>query len=226
MQIQERSQENLSKPAGSKPAFSLESQGLCGLGLNYGREVYRFRWLIIAFWVVVVIVSIPFAAKVGDVLQGGGYSYHNSESTRAENLISEKLNQPAAQLLVVFQSAHTPVNDPSFQKEVNDFMSRARSFAHVTAISPGALGQDGRTTYVTVNFNIHSGTVEDRLDDFRKLLPGGLAAGPAQTSLTGNPPLDLDFKQITQQDTEGAEVFALPLSLVVLLVVFGTLVVG
>ena len=224
MQIQERSQENLSKPAGSKPASSLESHGLYRLGLHYGRQVYRFRWLIIAFWVVVVIVSIPFAAKVGDVLQGGGYSYHKSESTRAENLISEKLNQPAAQLLVVFQSVHTPVNDPSFQKEVNDFISRARSFAHVTAVSQGDIGQDGRTTYVTVNFNIHSGTVEDRLDDFRKLLPGGAAGGPAQAYLTGNPPLDHDFTQITQQDTERAEFFALPLALLVLLVVFGTLV--
>jgi RND superfamily putative drug exporter len=224
MQIQERSQENLSKPAGSKPASSLESHGLYRLGLHYGRQVYRFRWLIIAFWVVVVIVSIPFAAKVGDVLQGGGYSYHNSESTRAENLISKKLNQPAAQLLVVFQSVHTPVNDPSFQKEVNDFMSRARSFTHVTAVSQGDIGQDGRTTYVTVNFNIHSGTVEDRLDDFRKLLPGGAAGGPAQAYLTGNPPLDHDFTQITQQDTERAEFFALPLALLVLLVVFGTLV--
>ena len=224
MQIQERSQENLSKAAGSKPASSLESHGLYRLGLHYGRQVYRFRWLIIAFWVVVVIVSIPFAAKVGDMLQGGGYSYHNSESTRAENLISEKLNQPAAQLLVVFQSAHTSVNDPSFQKEVNNFMSRARSFTHVTAVSQGDIGQDGRTTYVTVNFNIHSGTVEDRLDDFRKLLPGGLAAGPAQAYLTGNPPLDHDFTQITRQDTERAEFFALPLALLVLFVVFGTLV--
>ena len=224
MQIQERSQENLSKPAGSKPASSLESHGLYRLGLHYGRQVYRFRWLIIAFWVVVVIVSIPFAAKVGDVLQGGGYSYHNSESTRAENLISEKLNQPAAQLLVVFRSAHTPVNDPSFRKEVNDFMSRARSFAHVTGVSQGDIGQDGRTTYVTVNFNIHSGTVEDRLDDFRKLLPGGAAGGPAQAYLTGNPPLDHDFTQITRQDTERAEFFALPLALLVLFVVFGTLV--
>ena len=224
MQIQERSQENLSKAAGSKPASSLESHGLYRLGLHYGRQVYRFRWLIIAFWVVVVIVSIPFAAKVGDMLQGGGYSYHNSESTRAENLISEKLNQPAAQLLVVFQSVHTPVNDPSFQKEVNDFISRARSFAHVTAVSQGDIGQDGRTTYVTVNFNIHSGTVEDRLDDFRKLLPGGAAGGPAQAYLTGNPPLDHDFTQITQQDTERAEFFALPLALLVLFVVFGTLV--
>jgi RND superfamily putative drug exporter len=224
MQIQERSQENLSKAAGPKPVSSLESQGLYRLGLRYGRQVYRFRWLIIAFWVVVVIVSIPFAAKVGDVLQGGGYSYHNSESTRAENLISKKLNQPAAQLLVVFQSAHTPINDPSFQKEVNDFMSRARSFAHVTGVSQGATGQDGRTTYVTVNFTTHAGTVEDRLDDFRKLLPGGFAAGPAQAYLTGNPPLDHDFTQITQQDTERAEFFALPLALLVLLVVFGTLV--
>src|SRR5258708_20471581 len=193
MQIQERSQENLSKPAGSKPASSLESHGLYRRGLHCGRQVYRFRWLIIAFWVVVVIVSIPFAAKVGEVGEGGGYSYHNSESTRGENLISEKLNQPAAQLLVVFRSVHTPVNDPSFQKEVNDFMSRARSFAHVTAVSQGAIGQDGRTTYVTVNFKIHSGTVEDRLDDFRKLMPGGLPAGPAPAHLPANPPPHLPF---------------------------------
>src|SRR5258708_28401013 len=224
MQIQERSQENLSKPAGSKPPSSLESAGVYRLGLHYGRQVYRFRWLIIAFWVVVVIVSIPFAAKVGDVLQGGGFSYHNSESTRAENLISEKLNQPAAQLLVVFRSAHTPVNDPSFQKEVNDFMSRARSFAHVTGVSQGAIGQDGRTTYVTAKFTIHSGTLEDRLDDFRKLLPGGLAAVPRPAHPTGNPPPPPDFTHITPHDTPRAQFFSLPPRLPVFLLGFWSLV--
>src|SRR5260370_2040490 len=66
--------------------------------------------------------------------------------------------------------------------------------------------------------------VEERLGDFNKVLPGGVAAVPAQADLKGNPPLDHDFTQITQQDTERAEFFALPLALLVLLVVFGTLV--
>ncbi len=159
MQIQERPQENVIKPPESKS--SLESHRLYRLGLGYGRQVYRFRWFIIAFWAVVVIASVPFAAQIGSVLKGGGYYYDNSESAHADNLINAKLRQPSTQLLVIFQSTNRAVNDSSYQKEVNDFMSRARSFAHVTDVVQSGTGQDGRTTYVTVNFNQGSDKVED-----------------------------------------------------------------
>ena len=224
MQIQEQSRENLIEPTGPEQKTSLESHGLYRLGLAYGRQVYRFRWLIIAFWVVAVMASIPFAAQIGSVLTGGGYSYNNSESAHADNLINTRLRQPPTQLLVVFQSANTAVNDSSYQKEVNDFMSRARSFAHVTGVAQSGTGQNGRTTYVTVNFNQGSGKVEDQLDSFRALLPSGATAGPAKAYLTGDAPLDQAFNQITQQDTERAELFALPIALLVLMVVFGTLI--
>jgi len=222
MQIQERPQENVIKPPESKS--SLESHRLYRLGLGYGRQVYRFRWFIIAFWAVVVIASIPFAAQIGSVLKGGGYYYDNSESAHADNLINARLRQPSTQLLVIFQSTNRAVNDASYQKEVNDFMSRARSFAHVTGVVQSGTGWDGRTTYVTVNFNQGSGKVEDQLDNFRALLPSGAAAGPAQAYLTGDAPIDQAFNQITQQDIERAELFALPIALFVLMVVFGTLI--
>jgi RND superfamily putative drug exporter len=222
MQIQERPQENVIKPPESKS--SLESHRLYRLGLGYGRQVYRFRWFIIAFWAVVVLASIPFAAQIGSVLKGGGYYYNNSESAHADNLINARLRQPSTQLLVIFQSTNRAVNDASYQKEVNDFMSRARSFAHVTGVVQSGTGQDGRTTYVTVNFNQESGKVEDQLDNFRALLPSGAAAGPAQAYLTGDAPIDQAFNQITQQDIERAELFALPIALFVLMVVFGTLI--
>src|SRR5258708_29138311 len=103
-------------------------------------------------------------------------------------------------------------------------MSRARSFGHVTDVVQSGTGQDGRTTYVTVNFNQESGKVEDQLDRCRGLLPSGAAAGPAQAYLTGDAPIDQAFNQITQQDIERAELFALPIALFVLMVVFGTLI--
>ncbi len=224
MQLQNRTQENLVPSTEPGHKSSLESHGLYRLGLAYGRLVYRFRWFIIAFWIVVVIVSIPFAANIGSVLTGGGFSYSNSESTRAGNLINSKLHQPLSQLLVVFQSTHTAVNDPGYQKEVNDFMSRARSFPNVTGVTQNGTGKDGRTTYVTVNFNQGSGKVEDQLDNFRKLLPTGASASPAQVYLTGDAPLNNAFTSITLQDTEHAEFFALPIALLVLIAVFGTLI--
>lgn len=220
MQIQERPGEILNQ--GSKS--SLEAHGLYRLGLNYGRQVYRFRWYIITFWTIVVLASIPFAAQIGNVLASGGYSYNKSESARAETLIQTKLPPTPTQLLVVFQSSGTPVSNSAYQKEVTNFMSRARTFSNVTGVSQSGTGQDGRTTYVTVNFNVGSSTVEDRLDAFRKLLPTGATAGPARAYLTGSAPLDHDFSQITAQGTERAEFFALPIALLVLLVVFGSLV--
>lgn len=224
MKIQEQPGETISKARESEDTSPLESNALYRLGLNYGRLVHRFRWYIIALWVVIVLVSVPFAAQIGSVLKGGGYSSKDSESARASTLIQEKLPQPATQLLVIFQSATTAVSDPLYQKEVNDFVSRARSFSHVTGVVQSGTGLDGCTTYVTVNFNTGADTVEGQLNDFRTLLPTGSTAGPAHAYLTGEAPFNHDFSQITVQDTERAEYFALPLALLVLLVVFGTLV--
>jgi uncharacterized membrane protein YdfJ with MMPL/SSD domain len=224
MQIQERPQESLEEAARSKHKSSLESHGLYRLGLAYGRQVYRFRWFVIAFWIIVVAASIPFAGQIGSVLQGGGYSFKDSESIRVDTLLTDKLHQPLAQALVVFQSTNTPVSDPAYQQEVNDFMSQARSFQNVTQVTQGGTGQDGRTTYVMVNFNQGEDKVEQQMADFHKLLPGGAAAGPAKAYLSGDPAIFKELTTITQTDVEHAEIAALPIALLVLLVVFGTLV--
>ena len=49
MQIQEKPQESLAKANKSKKKSSLEFLGLYRLGLAYGRQVYRFRWFVIAY---------------------------------------------------------------------------------------------------------------------------------------------------------------------------------
>ena len=55
------------------------------------------------------------------------------------------------------------------------------------------------------------------------MLPSGSNAGPAQVYLTGSPAIYAEFTSITQQDAEHAEMFALPVALLVLLIVFGSL---
>jgi len=224
MQIQEKPQESLAKADKSKKKSSLEFLGLYRLGLAYGRQVYRFRWFVIAFWIIVVGICIPFASQIGSVLQGGGYSFKGSESTRVDTLLTDKLHQPLAQALVVFQSTSTLASDPAYQQEVNNFMSRARSFPQVTQVTQGGTGQDGRTTYVMVNFNQGGSEVEQQMADFHKILPGDSTAGPAKAYLTGDPAVFKELTTITQTDVEHAELAALPIAMLVLLVVFGTLV--
>ena len=144
MQTQDRPGEVVTSHA-SASARPLETHTLYRLGLAYGRQVYRLRWFIIVFWVIVLGASIPFTARVGDALNGGGYSYNASESSRVDTIISTKLPRPASQLLVVFQSAHTTVSDAAYQQEVNAFISRARGYQYTTGLRSSSAGLDGHT---------------------------------------------------------------------------------
>ena len=221
MQTQEKPQDSLEEGDKSKKTSTLESHGLYRLGLAYGRQVYRFRWFIIALWIIIVGVSIPFASQISSVLKGGGYSFQNSESIQVDNQLTSKFHQPLTQAMVVFQSSNTPVSDPAYQQQVQDFMAKARTFPNVTQVTQGGTGQDGRTTYVTINFNQTEDKVETQIEDFHKLLP---TSGPAKAYLTGDPAIFRAITTTTQQDVEHAEIAALPIALLVLLVVFGTLI--
>src|SRR5262249_49981008 len=57
--------------------------------------------------------------------------------------------------------------------------------------------------------------------DFQKRLP---TSGPAKAQLTGTPVVNGELTQTTSQDLEHVEAISLPITLLVLLVVFGTLV--
>ena len=227
MQVKERPEETDSSASGAAPAThddAIRSHGLYRFGMAYGRLVHRLRWFILALWVVALATSVPFAAQLSSVLTGGGYNLNQSESVAVGNLIQRKFNLPQSSVLVVFRSDGTAVSDPAYQSEVSSFMDRARGFGHVTSVEPAGVGTDGDTTYVTINFDQNAGDVEPRISDLRTLLPSGSDAGPARVWVTGGPAIYREFTEITDSETRGAEEKALPVALVVLLIVFGTLV--
>jgi len=197
------------------------AQGLYRVGLAYGRFIYRLRWVVLALWLIGLAVSIPFAAKVSSVLTGGGYSYSGSESVHADNIVASRFHTPAASVQVVFQSTNTSVTDASYQQEVGDFITSAKTFPHVTGVYPGATGQDGRTTFVTLTFDQGADAVGKQLPALRKLIP---TSGPATAYISGEAAVVSSFNTITKQDTQNAEEAALPLALIVLIIVFGSLI--
>ena len=199
----------------------MTAHGWYGIGLSYGRFMYRARWIVIALWVLAVVASLPFDAKIGSVLTGGGYSLKGSESIRAGDTIQATLHEPPSTVLVVFHSSATPVSDSAYQAEVTAFVSRAQSFPHVAQVQPAGISADQLTTYYAVNFDTNEDATQHQMAAFEQLVPHGAASGPAAAYVTGSPAVYNTFTQITQQDTKSAETAALPIALVVLLFVFG-----
>ena len=201
---------------------SLETHKSYRIGLAYGRLVHRFRWFILAFWIVALIASIPFAGKLSTILSGGGYSFSGSESVHVSDELTSKLHFPLSELIVVFQSAHTRVTDPAYRREISSITNKIRAFHNVTSITPGSIGQDGRTTFLTVGFNQSYDYMQKYVGDFRALLPNNNRAYPAQTSLTGQLAVADELNTISLQDSERADTTVLPIALLILLLVFGT----
>lgn len=227
MQLQEGPQNTLAAtPATDSPReetlTALETHSLYRFGLAYGRQVYRFRWLILLFWVIVLAVSLPFAASVAKVLSGGQFSLPGSDSQRVEQILHQKLKQNDTQVLVTFQAAHTLVSDASYQDEVNTFIRQAKTFEHVSDAISGGTGNDGKTTFVVVTFKASSDFVQEHLIQFKRLLP--MTNATARAYLTGGPIVDSQVSQISEQDVESAEIVALPVALFVLFLVFNSLV--
>ena len=71
---------------------------------NLGRLVLRWRWVVIAAWLVAVAVSLAFAPRVGSVLRAGGFSTGELETELAFERLQEGIGTPGVPLLVVFNS--------------------------------------------------------------------------------------------------------------------------
>ena len=106
MQLQEKPRDAVetTAPSGAESDGRLHTHGLYRLGFNYGRMIHRFRWLVIALWVVGLAVSVPFAMQLTSKLTGGGYSMNSSESVRVGNTLVDRLHAPPSTLLVAFHS--------------------------------------------------------------------------------------------------------------------------
>ncbi|HEY7974278.1 MAG TPA: MMPL family transporter, partial [Ktedonobacterales bacterium] len=233
MQLDELPDTRAEQPVRERPAQPStptqrngQPHGLYRLGVGYGRLIYKLRWVVLALWVVGLLAAAPFAAQVASVLTGNGYSFNGSESVKVNSVLADKLHQPKTTLLVVFQSADAQVGDAAYQLEVNDFISAAKAYPHVSSVVAGGVGQDQKTTSVAVNFDTSPASDGQFVNDFKQIVPQGADATPARAYLTGEAPVSAAFNQLSQTDTEQAEMKGLPIALAVLLIVFGSLVAG
>jgi putative drug exporter of the RND superfamily len=220
MRIEEISQAKNDK-SGKLPD-SFEEHRTFRLGLAYGRWIYRWRWLVLLFWLIVLVVSVPLATRLTKLLTSGGYSFSGSESTQVGNILIDKLHQPPSQATVVFQASNTQVSDPAYQQEIQAFTNKLKTFPHFRSITQGSVGQDGRTIFILINFNADFETMQQYMGNLRNMLPNGSHAGPAQAYLTGGLPVTDELNTLTESDAEVADTEVFPVALLVLLLVFGT----
>src|SRR5438034_5230351 len=195
----------------------------------WGRFVYRRRWPVLAVSGLLLLASI-FIVIQGGKLQSGGF-IETSESGRASRLIERELPRAGAATFTLILSSDTlSATSPEFRAAVDASLAPLRSDPRVativtpydgTALDPTQLiSKDGHAVAIDVAVKDDLATARDYYPELRALV----RSDALRVQATGVLAINSGFNEVLQQDLRRAETVSLPLALVLLLVVFGSIV--
>lgn len=193
----------------------------------WGHFVYRFRWPVLLVSIALLIASGAIAAQ-GGKLESGGF-IETAESGRASKLIERELPRAGGSTFtLIFSSPTLMWNTAEFQTAVTDSLKDLRADSRIDSIStpydsaglPSLVSKDGHAIAVDV-------AVKDVIEvsrDYYPELRAKVRSDKIDVQATGVLAINNGFNAVLLADLQRAEVVALPLALILLVFVFGTIV--
>jgi putative drug exporter of the RND superfamily len=209
--------------AGPAPAH----EGGRGPFYRLGQTVYRRRWWVVAAWVAVLVLAVPFAPRVGGALRAGGFSLSDLESARARDMLQHELGVPPSAVVIVLEASGPDLaGSAAFESAAATAVRDVDQAPHVTGIrshllSPRQVSADRRTAYDVVFLDLSPDDSPQALDGLEariRKVPGVTVA------LAGGSTFYRDVQLVSEADLRRAEVVSLPLAGLALLLVFGSVV--
>ena len=194
----------------------------------------RRQWLIVSGWILVALAALPFAARVNDQLDAG-VRLKGSESSRVEAALQQQFESPFAKIaLLRISSAPDPrtADGEALLKDVTDTIRRTAGVRGVMSYLDRQdsmfLGEDA-SPILLVGLNAPKGT-EDAVMSHLVASTAALQAQLAEKyphlafGWTGEAAVNADLRRISAKETRAAEWRVFPLTLVLLLVAFRSLI--
>jgi putative drug exporter of the RND superfamily len=192
-----------------------------------GAVSYRYRWIVVLIWTAFLIFSLLLAPRLDSVLKGLGVVYEQGAAGQAEQLLKQELNLETNALVAIFQS---PTGDTlaSHRADIEQTLDQIQQLDGVKAIAraidhPEYHSADKRTEYSTISLRVEDTQAFPVIEQIEQRLKQQ-STPKLNAFLTGEPVIDRDGQRLTQEDLQRVELLALPLTLIALLFVFGSVV--
>jgi putative drug exporter of the RND superfamily len=194
----------------------------------------RRRWLVFAAWVLVALAALPFAARVNEELDAG-VRLRGSESLRVEETLQQQFESPIAKIaLLRIAAAPNPrtVDGAALLRQVSDRIQSTPGVRGVLSYLDRGdslfLGDDGSPILI-VGLNAPKGTEDalmTKLGQSTEALQAQLEAKYPGIAFgwTGEAAVNADLRRISDHETRAAEWRVFPLTLVLLLIAFRSLI--
>ncbi len=187
----------------------------------------RRRKLVVAAWVLIVLLALPFAMKQTDHLTGGGFDVPGSQSMKVSESLQDEFGSQADGISVVLKA--TPgASAAERSAAVARLQEEVASLDDVT-LPPAAARQARRqlqgtdVVLVPLRSDLSSDELIDPAATLREDLDPGSADAGVTPYLVGQPTIWAGMQEISKEDLAKAEGTGFPIVAIILLVVFGSL---
>lgn len=198
---------------------------------RWGRVVHRRRWWVMAGWALLLVALLPQVSQFQGRLSNGGFTVPGSDSSAVTHLINQKFPHQSNQSdLLVLTSSSMKATDPSFKattRRVIAALSRASGVASVTdpyQDPDTSISSQGDTAVAQVNLSDDQDQALAHTPRLETAVARASRGSGVTALLTGSAPYYRSLQDTTTQDLTRAETVAIPITLLILLLAFGTAV--
>src|SRR5215211_6495652 len=181
--------------------------------------IIAHRKRVILAWVVVVVLAGAASAGLGDLLTNR-FSVPGSEAEQGRDLLAEHFDERGdGDFTLIGESSKGSVDDPAFRRE-HEAAAR-RGAAEIDGADAGLVQEASSSlAYVQITTPLENDDASERTEAMRDAI--GEVPG-IQTYLSGAPAVNHDTQEIYNDDLARGETIAVPIALLVLIFMFGTL---
>ncbi|MEH7415717.1 MMPL family transporter [Neobacillus drentensis] len=193
-----------------------------GLFWRWGMRMYRLRWAVTIFWVLLFVASAFFVPKLPDRLKDSGLTAKGSESDHGFSLMKKELGTSLSTITVVYTSRNLDLTSVQAKKDILQSLDPLKKQNYVENIhfnSTPRLKEDKGIQSIVVELKLKN---QEALNHFREIK--GLMGKPKgmKTFVDGEIATIHEVQQATKHDMAHSEKIGLPIALLVLLFIFGT----
>jgi uncharacterized membrane protein YdfJ with MMPL/SSD domain len=215
------------RPAGPVRPVDLEPHPT-GAFAALGRFDYRFRRVLPVLGLALMIGLQVWSAQEGGRLIQGGWVIEGSEEQQAAALLADRFGQQASTIIFVFTDPDGDAAAPGFQARIAEAVEPITDDPLVAGVTTYAdspvdelLSEDGTKTLMIVTLTEdEEGAVEEASELAAEVEP----PDGVEMLVTGIPQLYHEFNEQIERDLIRGELISLPIALLILLAVFGTIV--
>ncbi|HEX8689223.1 MAG TPA: MMPL family transporter, partial [Solirubrobacterales bacterium] len=195
--------------------------------IHLARFLGRRRRLVVGAWALVLIASLPLAARQTEHLTGGGFDVPGSESKVVADALQGEFAERANGIAVSLRAAPgvSAAESSAAVRRVRREVAATEGVALPPSLARRGELQLRRTgsALLPLSSGVSSDELVDSAVTLREQLDPGVAVGGVTPYLAGQATVWAGMQELSKEDLAKAEASGFPIVALILLVVFGSL---